>query len=142
MRHACLTITATMLIGFAVARPAAAVVQFYNVFKEEYLENHPDQEYAAELNKGTNKCYVCHQGKSRKHHNVFGKHLVEPLDRKTDAKDVDKIKAELAKVLEMRVNPADEKSETYADRIKAGKWPGGELEELKKEPPEQEPAGN
>jgi hypothetical protein len=42
----------------------------------------------------------------------------------------------------MRVEPTNEKSETYADRVKAGKWPAGELEELKKEPPEEEAAGN
>jgi hypothetical protein len=137
MRYACLTIVAALLIGLVWVRPSAAVVQFYNVFKAEYLDKHQNQEFAAEVNKGTNKCYVCHQGKSRKHHNQFGKHLVEPLDRTKDTKNIEKIKAELAKVLEMKVNPQDEHSETYADRLKASKWPAGELEELKKEPPEE-----
>jgi hypothetical protein len=135
MRYACSLIVATLLICLVSARPAAAVVQFYNVFKEEYLNNHPDQEFAAAMNKGTDKCYVCHQGKNRKHHNEFGIHLVELLDRKTDLKDKEKIKAALAKVMAMHVDPKDETSETYADRLKASKWPGGELEEVKKEPP-------
>jgi cytochrome c2 len=142
MRHVWFPIFAAVLIGLASAQPAAAVVQFQKVFKEEYLDKHPDKQYAAALTKASDKCYVCHQGKSRKHHNAFGEHLEELLDRKKDMKDVEKIKAALAKVLEMRVEPTNEKSETYADRVKAGKWPAGELEELKKEPPEEEAAGN
>ena len=141
MRCICLSIVAALLIGLSAARPAVAVVQFYNVFKAEYLANHPDKEYIAALTKASDKCYVCHQGKKRKNHNAFGEHLVELLDRKTDMKDVEKIKAALEKVLAMHVDPKDEKSETYADRIKASKWPGGELEALKKEPAEDE-AGN
>ena len=34
----------------------------------------------------------------------------------------------------MHVDPKDDKSETYGDRIKAGKWSAGDLEALKKEP--------
>jgi len=141
MRYVCLSVVAAMLIGLVSARPAGAVLQFYNVFKTEYLEKHPDKEYVAALTKASDKCYVCHQGKNRKHHNEFGLHLVDLLDRKKDMKDVEKIKAAIAKVVAMHVDPKDEKSETYADRIKASKWPGGELAELKKEPAEEE-AGN
>ena len=137
MRYVCISIVAALLIALAPLQPASAVVQFYNVFKAEYLEKHPDKQYAATLTKASDKCYVCHQGKSRKNHNAFGEHLDELLDRKKDMKDVPKITAALKKVVEMRVDPKNEKSETYVDRIKAGKWPGGELEELKKEPPEE-----
>ena len=92
----------------------------------------------AEVNKGTNRCFVCHQGKkSRKNHNAFGKPLVELLDRKKDIKDNEKIAAAIKKVVAMHVDPKDEKSETYLDRIKASKWPGGEFEDLQKEPAEQ-----
>jgi cytochrome c2 len=130
---------AVLLFSLTSAQPALAVIQYYNVFKKEYLDNHPDKEYAAALTKASDKCYVCHQGrKSKKHHNAFGVHLVEPLDRKKDMKDVAKISAEIKKVLAMHVDPNDEKSETYADRVNASKWPGGELEELKKEPAEDD----
>jgi cytochrome c2 len=142
MRYVCLSMVAAMLIGLTAARPAAAIVQFYNVFKDEYLKNHPDKEYVAALTKGSNKCFVCHQGKKRKNHNAFGEHLKDLLDRKKDKKDVEKIKAALAKVLAMHVDPKDEKSETYLDRVKASKWPGGELEDLKKEPPKEDAADN
>jgi cytochrome c2 len=141
MRSVCLSIVAGMLVGLVPAGSAVAVVQYYNEFKAQYLENHPDKEYAKALTKASDKCYVCHQGKKRKNHNEFGKHLVELLDRKKDMKDKAKIQAALEKVLAMHVDPADDKSETYADRVKAGKWPGGDLEELKKEPTE-EAAGN
>lgn len=139
MRYACLTVVAAMLLMLGAPRPAAAVVQFYKEFETLYLKDHPNKEYAALLKKGTNKCLVCHQGKNRKHHNAFGIHLVEPLDRKKDLRDKEKIIAEIKKVVEMHVDPKNDKSETYADRIKAGKWPGGEFEELQKEPPEDAP---
>jgi hypothetical protein len=141
MRPVSLTIVAALLLGLCSARPAAAVVQFYNVFKAQYLEKHPDKQYAAALTKASDKCFVCHQGKNRKHHNAFGIPLVEMLDRKKDMKNVEKIKAALAKVMAMHVDPKDESSETFGDRVKAGKWPGGELDELKKEPADEQ-AGN
>jgi cytochrome c2 len=110
------------------------------VYKAEYLDKHPDKEYAAAVNKANVKCLVCHQGKLRKNHNPFGKHLVELLDRKTDMKDKEKIAAAIKKVVEMHVDPENDQSETYLDRIKASKWPGGELEELKKDPPKRQAA--
>ncbi len=90
--------------------------------------------------KAADRCFICHQGKNRKNHNPFGDHLVEMLDRKTDLRDKEKISAAIKKVVAMHVDPKDEKSETYVDRIKASKWPGGELAELKKEPPKEEQA--
>ena len=36
----------------------------------------------------------------------------------------------------MHVDPNDDKSETFAERIAASKFPAGELEDLKKEPAE------
>jgi cytochrome c2 len=138
MRSLCLIVVATMLFVGGLARPASAIIQFYMEYKKGYLDSHPDKEYAATVNKATNRCFVCHQGKQRKHHNPFGKHLVELLDRKTDLRDKEKINAAIKKVVAMHVDPKDDKSETYLDRIKAGKWPGGELEDLKKEPPEGE----
>ena len=138
MRSVCLLTVATLLFTLGIAPPAAAVVQFYNAYAKQYLDTHPDKEYAAAVKKPAVRCFVCHQGKSRKHHNAFGEHLEELLDRKKDIRNVEKITAALKAVVEMRVDPKDEKSETYLDRIKASKWPGGELEELKKEPPKEE----
>jgi hypothetical protein len=139
MRYIFTMLLATVAFAVMAPRPASAVLQFYQVYKTEYLENHADKKYVAEVDKGTNKCFVCHQGKkSRKNHNEFGKPLVELLDKKKDLKDKEKIKAAIAKVVAMHVDPKDDKSETYLDRIKASKWPGGELKALMEEPKEEE----
>jgi hypothetical protein len=140
MRYYCSLVVVALLLVLACSRPAPAVVQFYNVFAKEHLDTHPDKKFAAEVKKAAVRCYVCHQGKNRKNHNPFGDHLVEMLDRKKDLRDVKKISESINKALAMHVDPKDEKSETYADRLKAGKWPGGDLEDLKKEPPEEEQA--
>jgi hypothetical protein len=134
MRFACLFLAASALFIFGVAQPAAGVPQFADAFVAKYVKDHPNKEFSETVMKGTNKCFVCHHGKNRKNRNVFGKELDVLLDRKTDAKDQEKILASFAKVLEMHVDPKNDKSETYGDRVKAGKLPGGELEDLKKEP--------
>jgi hypothetical protein len=139
MRRYCLFVV-SLVVALVAARPAPAVLQFYTVFKTEYLDKHPDKKYAEALTKASDRCYICHQGKNRKHHNVFGQPLVDMLDRKKDLRDKKKVADAIAKVVKLHVDPKDEKSETYMDRIKASKWPGGELAELKKEPPEEKKA--
>lgn len=143
MRFVCFSLAGAMLIGLTATGPSLAIPQFYKEFEKEYLDNHPDQKYAEALKKTADRCFICHQGrKSKKNHNAFGKPLAELLDRKKDMKDTKKIQDALKKVLAMHVNPEDEKSETFMDRVKASKWPGGELEDLKKEPQEEATAGN
>jgi cytochrome c2 len=139
MRHVGIRTVVALSIVVGVAPPSPAVVQFYMQYKKDFLDKHPDKEYAALVNKGTNRCFVCHQGKkSKKNHNPFGEHLVTLLDRKKDFKDKEKISAMLKKVVAMHVDSKDDKSETYLDRIKASKWPGGELAELQREPDKKE----
>lgn len=135
MRHRYLLIVAAAVIACGVSRPARAIMPFYNQFKKDYLENHPDKKFVEEVTNDQNKCLICHQGKkSKKNKNAFGMEVGKLLDKKKDAKDTEKISAELKKALAMHVDPKDDKSETYLDRIKAGKWPGGNLDDLKKEP--------
>jgi hypothetical protein len=139
MRHVALRAVVALLLAVGIARPSLGILQFYQVYKAEYLDNHPDKEYAALVNKTANRCFVCHQGKkSKKNHNAFGKLLIEPLDWKKDAKNKEKIIDALKKAVATHVDPKDEKSETYMDRIKASKWPGGELKDLEKEPEKKE----
>ena len=133
MRYCRFLLAASVLVAFAA--PAFADPKFYIVFKKEWLEKHPDKKFAEAMDKPDARCFVCHQGKkSKKHHNAFGVHLVDLLDRKKDLKDDKKIADSIKKVLAMKVDPKNDKSETYLDRLKASKWPGGELEALKKEP--------
>jgi cytochrome c2 len=135
MRTICSFLVACSLLSIT-ARPASAVLQFYKVWETEYLTNHPDQDYVALVKKTPNRCFVCHQGKNRKHHNAYGEHLEELLDRKKDVRDKEKILAAIKQVGDLHVDPNDDTSETFAARIAAGKFPGGEIEELKKEPAE------
>ena len=138
MRHVGLRLAIAVLLAIGIVRPSIAVAPYDIQYKKDFLDNHPDKEYAETVNKTANRCFVCHQGKNRKNHNAFGKHLVDLLDAKKDLKDKEKIAAARKKVVAMHVDAKDDKSETYMDRIKASKWPGGELEELKREPEKRE----
>jgi hypothetical protein len=121
------------LVISAMASPAHAVLQFQQAFKKDYIDSLKDKKFAEELNKSDVKCLVCHQGKNRKNRNVFGLEVAKLLTKK-DAKNTEKINAALKKALAMHVDPKNPKSETYLDRLQAGQWPGGKLEDLKKDP--------
>ena len=122
------------LFAFGSAQPAFAVLQFYQQFDKVYLAEHANEEFAKGAHDPKMRCLICHQGKNRKNRNVYGEQLAELLDRKTDIKNVDKIKEALAKVGAMHSDPKDESSPTYDEMIKAGTFPGGTLEEASKEP--------
>ena len=115
------------------AQPVQAVAAFQKVFLKHYIEDHPDEEFAKFV-KTKAKCWICHQSKKRKHHNPYGEHLEELLDKKKDGKDVEKITAALEKVGKMPSDPENKESPTYAELIAESKLPGGTLEEAKKEP--------
>jgi cytochrome c2 len=133
MRYCWFLIAAMLVVAFV--SPASADPKFYAVYKKEYLDTHADKKYAEEVNKADVKCLVCHQGKkSKKNRNSFGSELDKLLDRKKDLNNVEKISDSLKKVLAMHVDPKNDKSETYLDRVKASKWPAGEIDDLKKEP--------
>jgi hypothetical protein len=125
-----------LFVTSVTAPPAAAVLQFYNVFATEYLADHPDAEFVALVKKPANKCYICHLGKKRTHRNAFGALMDEQLDVEKDKKDKEKIAAALKEAFAQHVDPNDPSSETYADRLAKSQFPAGELEELKKEPAE------
>lgn len=130
-------VSVALLLGlFAAgsARPAFAVLQFFQEFDKIYLAEHENEEFVKAARDPKMRCLICHQGKNRKNRNVYGEFLDELLDRKKDIKDVDKIKESLAKVGAMHSDPKDESSPTYDEMIKAGTFPGGTLEEASVEP--------
>ena len=57
MRYALLIGLVTSMFVLCTAEPANAVLQYYKVFKTEYLDTHTDKKFAAEVDKGANKCY-------------------------------------------------------------------------------------
>jgi hypothetical protein len=121
------------LVVSVLASPAGALPAFQLDFKKEYVDNLKDKKFAEEISKADVKCLVCHQGKNRKNRNAFGAEVAKLLTKK-DIKDHEKIAAGLKKALAMHVDPKNPKSETFLDRLQAGKWPGGSLEDLKKDP--------
>jgi hypothetical protein len=125
-----------MAIAFGAARPAFAVLQFYRSFDEVYLKTHENEEFVKAARTAKMRCLICHQGKNRKNHNPYGIHLVELLDRTKDAKPdgIERVRAALAKVGAMHSDPKDDKSPTYDELLKAGKFPGGDYEAASKEP--------
>ncbi len=126
-----LLVCMTIMLGWA--QMAAAIPFFGKVFVKEYIQDHKDKEYA-EFVKKKAKCFVCHQGKKKKHHNEFGEHLEDLLDKKKHKKDKAKVNEALKKVLAMHSDPKNKKSPTYLELIQKSKLPGGKLEDLKKEP--------
>ena len=120
------------------AHQASAIVAFKREFQKLYIQPDTNEEFAKLVKSNKTGCFVCHQGKKRMHHNPYGKHLKELLDKKKDAKDQEKIIAALKKVEKMHTNPDDDKSPTYGKLIKANKLPGGPLETVQKEPEQDE----
>jgi len=121
-------------IACAWAEQATAIPQFQRQFLKLYVGDNRDSEFAEQVKRA--KCWVCHQGKKRTNHNPYGIHLVDLLDKKEDMKKPEKIIAALEKVAKLHSDPNDPESPTYEELIKAGKLPGGSLEEAKKEPEE------
>jgi len=105
----------------ASARPAFAIKQFFDEFKAVYVK--ADTPLAAEVE--TAKCNVCHVGKNKKDRNAYGDALAELLDKKEDAKNVEKIRQSLEKVAAMPSDPAKADAPTFGALIEEGKLPGG-----------------
>lgn len=98
------------------ASPAFAVKQFYDEFKEVYVnEGGLDASMVAKA-----KCNICHvKGEKKKVKNDYGKLLDDLLDRKKDAKNPEKIREALEQVAAMK-SPS---GKTWGEMIKEGKLP-------------------
>jgi hypothetical protein len=116
-------------IGLAVAvgssaREAFAIKQFFDEFKTVYVKDGTPLAAAVE----TAKCNVCHVGKSKKDRNAYGNALAEKLDKKEDAKNVEKIRKALEDVAALPSDSAKADSPTFGALIAEGKLPGGNVE--------------
>lgn len=106
------------------AREAFAIKQFFDEFKTVYVKDGTPLAAAVE----TAKCNVCHVGKSKKDRNAYGNALAEKLDKKEDAKNVEKIRKVLEEVEALPSDPVKADSPTFGALIKEGKLPGGNAE--------------
>jgi hypothetical protein len=106
------------------AREAFAIKQFFDEFKTVYVKDGTPLAAAVE----TAKCNVCHVGKSKKDRNAYGNALAEKLDKKEDAKNVEKIRKALEDVEALPSDPAKADSPSFGALLKEGKLPGGNAE--------------
>jgi len=107
------------------ASTALAVTQFRTQFIARYVKkdsNDPKDRAFAELVDRAG-CNICHLGDDKTKRNAYGQALDKLLDRKTDARNKEKIQKALEIVEKEKVDPKDPKSPTFGDRIKAGKLP-------------------
>lgn len=116
----------------AAATPAAAFPQFQKQFVNAYAAD-SGSDYATAVKDA--KCFVCHQGKSKKNRNPYGEALSAYIG-KPDRKDVDKIVAALETVAAASSDPATEGAPTFGEIIASGALPGGPLDVVKAEPDE------
>ncbi len=97
VRGAVVTAAAVTMVVGGSARPAFAIKQFFDEFKAVYVKpdsSEPaDKALAAAVE--TAKCNVCHMGMNKKDRNAYGNALADLLDKKEDAKNVDKIRQSL-----------------------------------------------
>ena len=121
-RYACLvTLAMTSVVG-GLSREAFAIKQFADEFKAMYVKDGTPLAAAVE----EAKCNVCHVvGKPKKEHNVYGLALAERLDKKEDAKNVEKIKKALEEVAALSSDPSKADAPTFGKLIEEGKLPGG-----------------
>ena len=111
---------AVAVVATTAARPAFAIKQFFDQFKEVYVNAEgSDAEKALAEAVGTAKCNVCHYGKSKKNKNAYGAALTELLYKKEDKDNVEKIREALEKVAGME----GPDGKTFGDRLKAGMLP-------------------
>ncbi len=123
-RWVCGWVAAGLLL--AVAAPAQARPPYKKEFDAKYAKadgTEIEKALAAKAEKA--KCNICHKGKSKKDRNAYGEALSQFL-KKEDEKDLEKIRASLDKVSEMKSKKDDDKSPTFGELIKNGDLPGGE----------------
>lgn len=123
-RFAAIIAACLAIVAGSSAREAFAIKQFFDEFKTVYVKEGTPLAAAVE----TAKCNVCHVGKSKKDRNAYGNALAERLDKKEDAKNVEKIRKALEEVAGLSSDPAKADAPTFGKLIEEGKLPGGNAE--------------
>jgi hypothetical protein len=120
-RYACLAVLGLTAAAGGLTREAFAIKQFADEFKAMYVKE--GTPLAAAVDEA--KCNVCHLPASKKERNAYGHALAERLDKKEDAKNVEKIKAALQEVAGLSSDPSKPDAPTFGKLIEEGKLPGG-----------------
>lgn len=120
-RYSCLAVVGVALAAGGLTREAFAIKQFADEFKAMYVKE--GTPLAAAVDEA--KCNVCHLPASKKERNAYGHALAERLDKKEDAKNVEKIKKALEEVAALSSDPSKPDAPTFGKLIEEGKLPGG-----------------
>jgi hypothetical protein len=117
------SLAALALIALS-ASPAMAVKEFKDAFQSKYIKpdstDPKDKALAAAFEKAG--CATCHDGKTKKVRNDYGKQLNKLITKK-DKKDKEKIFKAMDTVAKLNSKPKDPKSPTFGDKIASGKLP-------------------
>lgn len=118
-------------VGAAISfQSAKAVPPLRDAFKAKYAKEDgtdAEKKVAESFKNLKNNCLVCHEkmadGKTdAKKRNAFGKAL-SGFVKKNEAKDKEKVEKAFEGAAALKVNKDDDKSETFGDRLQAGKLP-------------------
>ena len=120
-RYSCLAVVGVALAAGGLTREAFAITQFADEFKAMYVKE--GTPLAAAVDEA--KCNVCHLPASKKERNAYGHALAERLDKKEDAKNVEKIKKALEEVAALSSDPSKPDAPTFGKLNEEGKLPGG-----------------
>ena len=120
-RYSCLAVLGVVVAAGGLTNEAFAIKQFADEFKAMYVKDGTPLAAAVE----EAKCNVCHMGASKKERNAYGEALADLLDKKEDAKNMEKIRQALETVAGMK---SADGGPTFGELIKMGKLPGGPAE--------------
>ena len=132
MRYVLATLAfCTLIAGVFYTRPAGAEKPFMAQFKALYVKPKSTDRTAQIFKEAVDAkgCTICHRGqpaKPAKGYNAYGAQLKKLLTKR-DAGNPDKIRAAIKEVAKMKSNPDDPKSPTFAQRLRDGKLPVGEI---------------
>jgi hypothetical protein len=106
---------------------AHAIKNFKDQFEEKYVKADSSEPKDVAFREAVDKakCMICHEGKSKKGRNTYGRALSKLLNKDTDADNRDKIVEALDKVASLKVDPRNPQSPAFGDLIRQGKLPGG-----------------
>ena len=123
-RH--LAIVAAAGIGLLTAGQAAGLPPIWEAWEEKYLSENPALKeqvlLRAQVQVSGGTCMVCHHMHDKKRYHPYRAAIAKLLHR-DDWWDKAKIRQALDAVDQMQIDPKDENSPTFGDRIRSGRLP-------------------
>ncbi|ADB18963.1 conserved hypothetical protein [Pirellula staleyi DSM 6068] len=126
MKKVCLTLAGGLLVVALMASQASALPPFNKEFTAKYVEGNSNAAFVEAV--GTAKCNACHEGKSKKDKNEYGKAVAKFLTKADFEKvkaDADAAKKYIVEGLEKAAAEKNAAGKTFGELIAAGELPGG-----------------